>query len=84
MEDFNAATRKLLRSGNALVIEANIEANFSLYEHIVTDSIPEPQEGSPRGIVICSDDQTARSFSEFLEKPFKILDLKVIRKLNYL
>lgn len=75
MEDFNAATRKLLRSGNALVIEATIEANFSLFEHIVTDCIPEPQEGSPRGIIICSDDQTARSFSEFLEKPFKILDL---------
>ena len=68
MEDFNTATRKLLRSGNAMVIEANIEANFSLFEHIVTDCIPEPQEGSPRGIVICSNDQTARSFAEFLEK----------------
>ena len=75
MEDFNEATRKLLRSGNALVIEANIETNFSLFEHIVTDCIPEPQEGSPRGIVICSDDQTARLFSEFLEKPFRTLDL---------
>ena len=75
MEDFNAVTRKLLRSGNALVIEADIETNFSLFEHIVTDCIPEPQEGSPRGIVICSDDQTARSFSEFLEKPFRTLDL---------
>jgi superfamily II DNA/RNA helicase len=75
MEDFNAATRKLLRAGNALVIQANIEANFSLFEQIVTDCIPEPKEGSPRGIVICSDDQMARSFSEFLEKPFKALDL---------
>ena len=75
MEEFNAATRKLLRSGNALVIEANIEANFPLFEHIVTDCIPEPQEGSPRGIVVCGDDQTARSFSEFLEKPFRALDL---------
>ena len=75
MEDFNAATRKLLRSGNALVIEASIEVNFPLFELIITDCIPEPKEGSPRGIVICSDDQTARSFSEFLEKTFRKLDL---------
>ena len=75
MEDFNAATRKLLRAGNALVIQANVEANFSLFEHIITDCIPEPKEGSPRGIVICSDDQMARSLCEFLEKPFKTLDL---------
>ena len=75
MEDFYVTTRKLLRSGNALVIEANIEENFSLFEHIVTDCIPKPQEGSPRGIVICRDDQTARLFSEFLEKPFRTLDL---------
>ena len=75
MEDFNGKTRKLLRSGNALVIRSEIETNFELFQDIITDCIPEPKEGSPRGIVICTDDQMARAFAEYLEQRFKKLDL---------
>ena len=75
MNDFYLLCRKHLRSGNALVIQADIGVHYELFQDIVTDCIPEPKEGSPRGIVICKDDATAREFGAFLEQRFKELDL---------
>ena len=75
MENFGLASRKILKSGNSVVIQAQIEQNFQLFQDIITDCIPEPKEGSPRGIVICIDDTTARALGDFLEKKFKELDL---------
>ena len=75
MEDFGAKTRKLLRSGNALVLQCETKPYFELFQDIITDCIPEPKEGSPRGIVICTDDQMARAFADYLEHRFRKLDL---------
>ena len=74
-EDFEKEVRKLFKSGNSLVVKADAANHFSLIEQLVIDEIPEPQEGSPRGIILCTNDEMARALDAFIESAFKQYDL---------
>lgn len=74
-EEFETQTRKLFKSGNALVAKGDVKTNFNLILQLIIDEIPEPKEGSPRGIVLLSNDKLATEFHEFIQDSFKKLDL---------
>ena len=74
-EGFEFQTRKLFKSGNALVVKGDVKTNFNLIRQLIIDEIPEPKEGSPRGIVLLSNDKLATEFHEFIQDSFKKLDL---------
>jgi ATP-dependent RNA helicase RhlE len=74
-EEFKTQTRKLFKSGNALVVKADVNAHFELILQLIIDEIPEPKEGSPRGIVLFSTDVLATEFNEFIRESFKKHDL---------
>jgi len=74
-EEFEAQTRKLFKSGNALVVKADVKTHFKLILQLIIDEIPEPKEGSPRGIALFSNDALATEFNEFIHEAFKKHDL---------
>ena len=74
-EGFEYQTRKLFKSGNALLVKGDVKTNFNLIRQLIIDEIPEPKEGSPRGIVLLSNDKLATEFHEFIQDSFKKLDL---------
>jgi superfamily II DNA/RNA helicase len=74
-EGFEYQTRKLFKSGNALLAKGDVKNNFNLIRQLIIDEIPEPKEGSPRGIVLLSNDKLATEFHEFIQDSFKKLDL---------
>ena len=74
-EEFDKEVRKLFRSGKSIVLNADSKESFSLLKQLIVDEIPEPQEGSPRGIILFKDDQNARDFNDYIESVFKDLDL---------
>ncbi len=74
-EEFEKEARKLFKSGKSLVLKGDYSEYFDLLQQLIIDEIPEPREGSPRGIILFSDDQVSRDFNAHIEKTFKEYDL---------
>lgn len=74
-EEFETKIKKVFRSGTSLAIKPNTDDYHDLILQLILDEIPEPEEGSPRGIVLFSDDQNARDFDAFIQAAFKKHDL---------
>jgi superfamily II DNA/RNA helicase len=74
-EELDKEIKKVFGSGRSLVIKANPENYFELIQQLILNEIPKPEEGSPRGIVLFSEDQGARDFDSFLQAAFKKHDL---------
>ncbi len=74
-EALDIEARKSFKSGKSLVIKAGFSQYFDLLQQLIIDEIPEPREGSPRGIILFSEDQLARDFGDYIEESFKKHDL---------
>jgi superfamily II DNA/RNA helicase len=74
-EQFEKEVRRLFKSGKSLVAKAEMEGHFGLIQQLILDEIPEPKEGSPRGIILFPNDQMAREFDAYIENAFKQADL---------
>lgn len=67
--------RKVFGSGSSLVVKANPQHYYELIQTLILNEIPEPEEGSPRGLILFSHDQAARDFEAFIQAAFKKHDL---------
>ena len=67
--------RKVFGSGSSLIVKANPQHYFELIQALILNEIPEPEEGSPRGLILFSHDQAARDFESFIQAAFKKHDL---------
>ena len=74
-EEFENEIKKVFRSGNSLVVKGNPKDYFELIQELILMEIPEPEEGSPRGLILFSHDQVARDFDSFISDTFKRNDL---------
>ena len=74
-EELEKEIKKVFGSGSSLVVKANPQDYFDLIQQLILIEIPEPQEGSPRGIILFSHDQAARDFEAFIQDAFKKYDL---------
>jgi len=68
---------KLLGSGKSVLGIAQLEEYESFIPQILFDFVPKPEEGSPRAIVVCKDDETAKRIHELASKELKKHDLTV-------
>jgi len=66
---------RLLGSGKSVLGTAQLEEYESFIPRILLEFIPQPEEGSPRGIVVCKDDDTAKRIHELASKDLKKYDL---------
>jgi superfamily II DNA/RNA helicase len=66
---------KLLGSGKSVLGNAQLEEYESFIPQILLDFVPQPEEGSPRAIVVCKDDETAKRIHELASKDLKKYDL---------
>lgn len=68
---------KLLGSGKSVLGIAQLEEYESFIPRILLDFVPQPEEGSPRAIVVCKDDDTAKRIHEHVSKVVKPHDLTI-------
>ena len=78
MENKNIASLiKLIGSGKSVLGIAHPKEYESFIPEMLLEFIPQPEEGSPRGIVICKDDATAKILYELTVIAAKSKDLTV-------
>lgn len=68
---------KLLGSGKSVLGIAQLEEYESFIPQILLDFVPHPEEGSPRAIVVCKDDDTAKRLHAFVSNDLKNSDLTI-------
>jgi superfamily II DNA/RNA helicase len=68
---------RLLSSGKSVLGIAQPNEYESFIPEILLEFIPQPEEGSPRAIVICKNDEVAKTIYELTIKFTKIRDLTV-------
>jgi superfamily II DNA/RNA helicase len=68
---------KILGSGKSVLAVSQLEVYEPFIPQIILEFIPQPEEGSPRAIVICKDDVTAKRMHELVSKTAKTKDLTV-------
>ncbi len=68
---------KLLKAGKSLLSVGHPEKYLDLIPNILTEIIPHPEEGSPRAIVFCTNDETAKALHEQTAKAAKQNDLTI-------
>lgn len=68
---------KLLGSGKSVLGIAQLEEYESFIPRILLEFIPQPEEGSPRAIVVCKDDDTAKRIHALVSKELKSNDLTI-------
>ncbi|MBM3185213.1 MAG: DEAD/DEAH box helicase [Bacteroidetes bacterium] len=68
---------RLLGSGKSVLGTAQLEEYESFIPRILLEFIPQPEEGSPRGIVVCKDDDTAKKIHDRASKELKPNDLTI-------
>ncbi len=68
---------KLLGSGKSVFGIAQMEEYESFIPKILLEFIPHPEEGSPRAIVVCKDDDTAKRIHTLVSKDLKPFDLTI-------
>jgi len=75
---FQTNVLKALKSGSSAVCESS-EITISLIEALILHSIPTPEEGAPRMIILCSDNiaaqELANSLAPFIKERDLTLDL---------
>lgn len=78
LNDFQGKIIDGVKAGKNLMVEGPIDSGKTTSIIFgVLQRITEPGEGSPRAIVICADDQRARTLHEKLEKLCRPIDLTV-------
>ena len=68
---------KLLGSGKSVLGIAQLEEYESFIPRILLEFIPKPEEGSPRAIVVCKDDDTSKRIHALVSKELKSNDLTI-------
>ncbi len=68
---------KQLKSRSSIVVHAEPEEYLDYLWPIVDDIIPHPEEGSPRAIIVCANNEDARHIEEYFQKAAKTKDLTV-------
>jgi superfamily II DNA/RNA helicase len=68
---------KLLGSGKSVLGVAQLDGYESFIPQILLEFIPQPEEGSPRAIVVCKDDETAKMIHVLALKDLKPYDLTI-------
>ncbi len=68
---------KQLKSRSSVVAHAEPEEYLDFLWPIVDDIIPHPEEGSPRAIIVCANNEDARHIEEYFQKAAKAKDLTV-------
>lgn len=71
------AILKKIKAGNSLLVEALPETYINDLSLLVREFVPQPEEGSPRALIITSVDEDAHSIAETLKPLAKELDLTV-------
>jgi superfamily II DNA/RNA helicase len=66
---------KILKSGKNLAIHSDMHLFQTELPKLLHHFVPNPEEGSPRMLVICPNDDIARSTEELLQEKVKELDL---------
>jgi superfamily II DNA/RNA helicase len=72
-----SAILKFLSAGKSVLGVAQLEEYEFFIPELLMEFIPQPEEGSPRAIVICKDDDTAKRIHEHTAKSVKAKDLTV-------
>lgn len=68
---------RLLKSGKSVLSTSHPENYLSILPAILKTFIPQPEEGSPRAIIICTNDEQAKMLHEITSKEVKQQDLTV-------
>ena len=68
---------KYLKSGKSVLSIGHPENYLDFIPNILTEIIPQPEEGSPRAIVFCINDESAKALHELTAKAVKYKDLTV-------
>ena len=66
---------KQLKTRAAVVVHAEPEAYIDHLWAIVDDAIPHPEEGSPRAIIVCANDEEARHIEAYFQKAAKKISM---------
>ncbi|MEN9698817.1 MAG: hypothetical protein RLZZ301_15 [Bacteroidota bacterium] len=72
-----APIEKALRAGNALMVSAMPATYLEQLWTFVDAQIPQPEEGSPRALILCLNDEDARAIHAQFSKLAKAKDLTV-------
>ena len=76
MEPINSV-QKILRSTQGVLVNALLTQYEMNLWPIVEEYVPQPEEGSPRAILLCKDDQQARAIHAQFTQLAKVKDLTV-------
>jgi superfamily II DNA/RNA helicase len=68
---------KLLKSGKSVLSVGHPDDYHDFIPSILSEIIPKPEEGSPRAIVFCTNDESAKALHEQTAKALKSQDLTV-------
>jgi len=68
---------KQLKSRSSVVAHAEPAEYLDHLWPIIDDIIPNPEEGSPRAIIVCANNEDARHIEEYFQKAAKAKDLTV-------
>lgn len=68
---------RLMGSGKSVLGVAQLAEYESFIPRILLEFIPQPEEGSPRAILVCKDDDTAKRIHALMSKELKPHDLTI-------
>ena len=68
---------KTLKSGSSVLTDWNESELLEALAEIVLFFVPQAEEGSPRAIILCKNDEQAKAFHERIAKETKASDLTV-------
>lgn len=68
---------KLLKAGNHVLVNGNIEGVLPDLSDIMEHFVPKAEEGSPRALILCVSDDQVRLIGECLKDRAKDLDLTI-------